>query len=364
MKNKINVLHLISSLQVGGAEKLLISQLKANKDSDINLTVVVLNDLYDEKLKQELLDTSYEIYFLERKQSSKNPLFLFKLLEIVIGHKINVIHSHNYGSKIWGILCKLCCPFLKNVHTVHDTNLISRYNKLNLLLHRCFIDKNIAISRSVYDECINFNIKKTVVINNGIDLSQYKYRNSKEENRYFKIINVSRLNYHKKGQDILIKALKICKEKGLCFECNFVGGESDYSKNESKYLKELVISLNLEKEINFLGNRNDVPALLSESDLFVLTSRYEGFGLVVIEAMASGLPVIASNIDGPAELIKNNENGLLFESENETELVRKIIKLHENKELRAKIVENAQRKSKQFDILIMVKKYNELYRNS
>src|ERR1035437_10878344 len=118
-QNKINILHLISSLEVGGAEKLLIDLLKNTDASNINFIVVVMNNKIDETLKKQLLATNCNIYFLNREQSHKHPKYFFKLSDIIKKHKIGIIHSHNYGSKNWAILCKILNPKIKLIFTVH-----------------------------------------------------------------------------------------------------------------------------------------------------------------------------------------------------------------------------------------------------
>ncbi len=357
---KINILQLISSLEVGGAEKLLIDLLYASNPDEINFTIVVMNDKVNESLKKELLNTKCNIYFLNRPQGHKQPKYFFQLINIIKKNKIEIIHSHNDGSKIWSILLKLFMPRIKTVYTVHDTNIINKMAKKEYFLHKHFIDMNIAISKAVMAECRKYNINNVTHIYNGIYIKNF-YTEANKKNSIFKIINIARITYNKKGQDILIKALKICKDKNINFKCDFVGGVYSYDKESYTYLKTLVKDLNLEKEINFLGTQDDIPKLLSQSDLFVLPSRYEGLGLVVLEAIASKVPVIASNIDGPAELIKHEENGLLFESGNYQDLADKILYLYDNKEKMECLTQRAYQLVKEFDISFMYKKYFELY---
>ncbi len=358
--NKINILHLISSLQVGGAEKLLIDLLKNTESKDINFTVVVMNDKIDENLKKELLNTGYKIYFLNRKESHKHPKYFFQLNDIIKKHKINIVHSHNYGGKHWAILCKILKPNLKIVHTIHDSLIIKNSTKINIFLHKYFIDKSIAISKTVCNECISEKIFKVIQIYNGVKVKKFNAKKIPNKN-IFNIINIARIIHQKKGQDILIKALKECKNKGMNFRCNFVGGVYDYDQGSFEYLKKLVNEFDLQKNINFLGNREDIPELLAESDLFILPSRYEGLGLVLLEAMAAGVPIIASNIDGPAELIEHEKNGLLFESENHLDLADKIFDFYNNEKKRELLAENAYKFVQDFDISVMSKKYCKLY---
>lgn len=362
MNKKLNVLHLISSLEVGGAEKLLIELLKNTKAQDINFVVVVMNNNVDEGLKQELLGINSNVYFLNRIEGHKHPKYLFQLLKVINKHKVNIIHTHNYGSKIWASLCKFVFPGLKLVYTIHSSNTIKKMNTTNIVIHNMFVDKSIAISEEIYQGSKNKKMN-SIKIYNGVEVDKYKINQNKNVNKYFNIINVGRITHSVKGQDILIKALKECKNKGINFVCNFVGGVYSYDKESFEYLKDLVNDLELSKNINFLGNRNDVPKLLTDADLFVLPSRYEGMPVSLLEAMASNLPVIASNISGSNDLISNGENGLLFESENVQDLADKIQYLYENKNIREELVQNAYKFVQGFDISTTCKNYCELYKS-
>ncbi|HEX3048162.1 MAG TPA: glycosyltransferase [Bacillota bacterium] len=362
---KQNVMHLFSAWLVGGAEKLLINFLKSAQDNqaDVNFVVVVLSNMIDENLKEELLSIGYEVYFLNKKKGAKNTKYLGQILEIVKKNQIGIIHSHDYGSKMWSILCKMIYPTVKLVHTIHRTNVINELNYASLLLCRLFVNVHIAISEVILAECLNRKIKRVVKIHNGIDIQKFLKNPLPDFNpNQLRIINISRLRHHDKGQDVLIKALKVCKEKGIKFTCNMVGGAYSYDAQSPLYLKKLVDELDLNDEAHFLGHRNDIPELLGQHDLFILPSRVEGFGLVILEAMAAGVPVIASNIDGPKELIEPGQNGLLFENENFEDLAEKIIYCREHITEMADISRRAREYVKQFDISMMAKQYFALYR--
>ena len=362
--SKIKVLHLTSSLDLGGTEKLLTEYLKSSErlNIDIDFSVVVMNDSVDQTLKKELLLTKYNVYFFNRKQSDKNPKYFLKILDIIKKHKINIIHTHNYGSKSWGILSKLLNPELKLVYTVHCMNNINSLNRLKLILHKKFVDINVVISRAVMEECYDNKIYNVLHIYNGLNIRDFIPNAPKSPSDYFRIINVSRIDHNIKGQDILIRALKICKDKGLKFKCNLVGGVWGNSKNSFEYLKKLVKEFNLEKEIIFSGNRTDIPELLFESDLFILPSRYEGFGMAVLESMAAGIPSIVSNVGGLKEIVTHKKNGLVFENQDHTDLADKIMALHSNPAIMSEIAQNAYNFVQNFDISIMCNRYYEVYK--
>jgi glycosyltransferase involved in cell wall biosynthesis len=218
---------------------------------------------------------------------------------------------------------------------------------------------NIAISEDILNDCVKANLK-AIKIYNGIDTK--KWKQSQGGTHLFNIINVGRITHQVKGQDVLIKALKECKNKGMKFTCNFVGGVYEYDTNSFEYLKKLIEDFELSEEIKLLGNREDIPELLSLSDLFILPSRFEGLPLSLLEAMASKLPVIASNISGTAELIEHEKNGLLFESENHLDLADKIYNLYNHRKEMERLAQNAFTYVQGFDISVMYDKYWDLYK--
>lgn len=120
---------------------------------------------------------------------------------------------------------------------------------------------------------------------------------------------------------------------------------------ELKNLTLQVEKLNLAKNVLFLGgvSHDKIPELMSTADIFVLPSLSEGFPLVIVEAMASGLPVIATNVGGLPEIVKENENGFLIQSKNSNQIAQKIIFLLQNKELRKQMSENSKRIALEYD---------------
>ena len=352
----MNVLHLLSSLKIGGLEKLFVDFTKASGKC---ITVVIMNDQIDKNLKEELIKTGHKVYFFNRKEGYKHPKYLFQLLKIIKENKINIVHSHNSGGMMWAILCKMLYPKLKLVHTIHNSVFARRWGMKILFFNRFFIDMNIAISEDILNNCVKNNLK-AIKIYNGIDTK--KWKQAQGGARLFSIINVGRITYQHKGQDILIKALKECKDKGMKFVCNFIGGVYEYDTHSFEYLKKIIEDLKLSEEIKFLGNRNDIPELLSQSDLFILPSRYEGLPISLLEAMAAKLPVIASNVSGSTDLIEHKKNGLLFESENPLDLADKILYLYNNRGEMKLLAQNAYEYVQGFDISIMCEKYWELYK--
>ena len=126
-------------------------------------------------------------------------------------------------------------------------------------------------------------------------------------------------------------------------------------------LQHLAAAERVSNRIRFLCNRTDVQSLLDDADVFVLPSRYEGFGLALLEAMAMGLPAIAADIDGPAELLIDGANGIKFKVGSAEDLADKIVALAGQPELAARIARAAQRFVTKLDIANMRDQYLAIY---
>ena len=121
----------------------------------------------------------------------------------------------------------------------------------------------------------------------------------------------------------------------------------------------MVKELNIEERVHFLGARSDIPQILEQSHVVVLSSHWEGLSLSSIEGMASGRPFIGSDVDGLREIVGGY--GILFTHQDAKALANEILSLCENQEKYSKIASACQERAMQFDINIMAGKYNQIY---
>jgi glycosyltransferase involved in cell wall biosynthesis len=363
------VMQLISHLEVGGAERLLVNFVKSCTETPkISQVVVVINGQVDRNLSKELDDSSIPTYYLSRPPGSKNPRYLLDLIKIIHKHRISVIHTHHRAAKYWAMLCRFVVPHIKLVHTLHSVKLgtLEAFNKnrsgfLHRSLHNALVARTIAISKAVADEARLLQIKRVEQIDNGVPISRFQSITPRPLEPPIQIISVGRLVPSHKGQDILIRAVKRCVSNGLDVECTFVGNPATGDPRALTYLESLASTLLVTDRVHFLLGRTDIAALLQTANLFVLPSRYEGFGLALVEAMAAGLPVIASNVDGPAYIVTNETSGLLFEPGSDEDLAEKITVLAQSPSTAQRLAENGRIRSDDFDISAMRERYIAIY---
>lgn len=350
----------------GGIETMLVNIANAQAQLGFNVYIIIINDNFDKTLISALYK-NVKVVFLHRKLHSKGGQFIFKLNKALLKIKPNIVHLHD--PHLFGVIFS---RRLRNITcaTLHDVP----YGSLcgNSILHRKILAMNFrlagnvayldkipqvfSISNIVQKELLDKFGVNSIVVNNGIDTSRFKQRQQKGFNRPMKLIQVSRLDYKKKGQDLLIKA--IAELNGL-IDVDFIGDGEDLA-----YLNDLSRSLDVEHFVHFLGKKTQsfISENLQNYDLFVQPSRYEGFGLTVAEAMAAQVPVLVTAGEGPAEITCNEKYGWIFKNGDVDDLVNKIVCIQS---LYAEAMDKAE-KARQYvcnnyDVSVTARKYLEEY---
>jgi glycosyltransferase involved in cell wall biosynthesis len=187
-------------------------------------------------------------------------------------------------------------------------------------------------------------------------LSFYPKEQSSLENK--QVICVGKQSYQK-GQDLLLKTWAKVNEKYPDWSLVIYGKFEPTLKLQKK-----AKDLSIKKSVSFYRPEKDIQSKYMESSIYVMSSRYEGFGMVLIEAMACGVPCVSFNCNyGPSDIIKQGEDGYLAENGNITELASKIIKLIEEKNLRKQMGAKAKQNVKRYLPEVIVKQWDELFKS-
>jgi glycosyltransferase involved in cell wall biosynthesis len=163
-----------------------------------------------------------------------------------------------------------------------------------------------------------------------------------------------------KGIKYLIKAMKIIRQKNEDARLMLIGdGE------ERAYLENLVKELNLKNYVKFIEKvqNENVPEYMVTSDVFVLPSLSESFGIVNLEAMASGLPIVTTKVGGLPEVVKDGENGFLVEPKNPEQIAEKALLILEDDELRERISRNNKEEVREYSWESVVERLEEIYQS-
>ncbi len=239
------------------------------------------------------------------------------------------------------------------VLTYHTPTLKVEYNWQGRLAWKMAFDKNLNIIatsislKTVMAERYGLISKKITVINYGLTADKLKANINRQETRKalglsqdaFILINVARL-CKQKSQDTLIKSIAYLP-KDIYDRINLLIAGSGELHAE---LKMLIGKLNLQNKVFLLGHRQDIPDVLNCSDLFVLSSSFEGACFALIEAMAMGLPIVATDIDGVRDTILDNVTGMLIPRNNPEKLALAVSELCRDKEKRLMLGNNGKKR--------------------
>jgi len=249
-------------------------------------------------------------------------------------------------SRIFGFLLGI-----PNISSVRDVP--QWMNAFHIFLERITVNLSAviyscsnAVSKSLIRD-IGIKKEQIITIPNGIDADAYSIKISKEKklqdlglkNNSKIVATVCRLHEPKKGLTVLLEATKRL-QKEIDFQLIIVGTGKDEEKLR-------LITANERIHAHFLGERKDVQEILQVTDIFVLPSLYEGFPVVVLEAMAAGVPVVASRVGGLTEAVVNRETGFLVNPSDPGELADKIKDLLTNNKMRKRFGKNGFKRVKE-----------------
>ena len=350
----MKILHVITSLHTGGAEKLMVDLLPRLRDLG-NEVELLLFDGTRTPFYEELENNGIKIHYLSIGGNVYNPLNIFRLVKFI--KRYDIVHTHNTACQYFIPLAKiLSIAKCKLVTTEHSTNNRRRNSKIFRYLDKFIYKKYlsiISISENASSALKNFIGKNynITTIENGINLSKFQLLRHPDFTETERIITMVAGFREAKDQDTLIKAIALLPEE---YKLWLVGdGE------RRAILEDLVSELDISNRVKFLGIRSDIPQILEQSHIIVLSSHWEGLSLSCIEGMASGRPFIASDVDGLRDIVGGH--GILFPHQDYNTLTKEMRHLCKNKEYYNKVALACQEKAKQYDINIMATKYNNVY---
>lgn len=362
------VVQCIAKLELGGAQKRVLELMRELKGKGILITGKGGN-LYDE-VTEEFKNRHITFSCLTREITPiRDIICFFKLRTFLIKlyKKYDRIILHTHGSKA-GVIGRLICgtlPFVYSVHTVHGfainpyVKVFKRFIYLNAeRISSFFGDVIITQARVHIDRLREWGIgskNKLVWIANSINYSDFN--SSSGKNKRKKIVIGTIANF-KPQKNPLIWAKVAKKVVSKYPEVEFIYVGDGPLKNKTKKL------VGDSKRIKFPGWQEDIPKILKGMDIFFLPSKWEGLPRTVLEAMASGLPVVASSVDGTAEAVLDSITGYLLPPDDLKGYIEKLEELIKDSEERRKMGEKGrERVEKYFSYEEMIKKTINIYKS-
>lgn len=351
----MKILHVINSLSIGGAET-LVTDMAIEMNNQHEVTVFVLGG-EDSFLTERLQEANVTVVKKTKNiRSLKNLQWLQRNM-----NKYDVVHSHLSWAQYFVSTAKMIMVSkkVKCFTTEHSTSNRRQESKVFKAIEKRMYNQFqgvICINDAVFNSMEQWQPslkERFTIIQNGINVTKFVNAIPIQKTNNIRIVMTAAFR-HEKDQDTLIKAMKLLPNN---YELLLVG-----NGDRKEILEQLVAELQLKEKISFLGIRSDVEKVIKSADVFVLSSHWEGLPLSVIEAMAAGIPIVASEVPGLKETVQSV--GLLFEHENPQQLAETIKTLIADKKLYQKCIDQGKKISSQYDFKNTVKEHIEFYKES
>jgi glycosyltransferase involved in cell wall biosynthesis len=352
----MKILQICSARSIGGGERYLadLSNALVGRGHDIFIALAP-----EAPLKDELSVIPKDNILFSRMRNALDIFSAFELADFVRRNDIEIIHAHlarDYPLAAFAArLAKK--PFVLTRHVLFPLN---RLQKIILKKVSGIIAPSNAIADSLEKQNL-FSPDKITIIRYGINLEHFSPA-EKTPNKNFMVGTIGHLAPIK-GHDVFIRAAEIVLKKQRNIRFIIVGEDKSHSGENRRELEDLIARLDLKSKIELAGWTDDVRPFLQKFDLFVSAARAEAFGLVMVEAMVYGLPVIATRSEGALEIIEDESSGILVPNEDAGTLAEKILELFDDKEKREHLIRNGrQRVEEHFSLERMVTRTEEFYR--
>jgi glycosyltransferase involved in cell wall biosynthesis len=354
LQRRRRVAHITLGLDTGGQEKLLVDFARHAERRRFDLFFLSLTTRG--RLAAEIEAQGWPVVALEEPPGFR-PAIAWHLLPWLRRWRIDVVHTHDSKPLIYGGPATYLAGVKRWVHTRHFARLptISRRQTILMTLTARLADAFVCVSEDSARTAIQEGLppQRVRTLHNGIDINRFPFHGP---NRHGPAVIVARLSAEK---DIatLLRATALVVAQAPVFRLQIAG--DGLCRDE---LLQLVSQLDLGKHVEFLGEVQDVAALLRQASFFVLSSRTEGISLTLLEAMSSGLPVVATRVGGNAEVVGDGETGMLTPAGDAEALARamldRIVDFEGNQRMG---LAGRRRVERHFEVRRMVAGYEALY---
>jgi len=328
---KINVMQVVHDLNFGGMQRVVVDLCLNIDPSKYKMHVCCLETLGPniEELQRNAIPV-----FLIKKKAGLDYSLPFKLRKLFLKQRVKIVHTHGINPFFYGTIGAKLARVPVTIQTDHARGQfpVPKKEMISEMALSWFVDKIVAVSEGVKSDLVKYehiNPDKIKVIYNGIDGSKYRVKIDTAKKR--KEFGIS------KDDKVIGVGVRLSKQKGISYLIEAVSllikiipgvkllivGDGEYTNN----LKKLSEKAGIEDKVIFTGFRSDIPELLQIMDVYVLPSLWEGHPLVLLEAMAAGKPIVATDIPGNRETVEHGKTGLLVPVRNIEELAKALLKL-------------------------------------
>jgi len=312
MNRPIRVLHFVTGGFSGGATQVAIKLVRAvMNDAAIESMLVLRRKRYTDT--QRIVELKKSGLNVRVVPGWAHLVTIIELWKICREYRPDILVAHGFSEHLWGRYAGLLARVPALVHVEHNSR--ERYTWWRLTQARWLAKRTsriVGCSEGVRQSLLKlgFPADRTTTIDNGVELEPFAQADAQPVlQREATIMMVARFG-QQKDHVTLIRAMAELRKRGLTPQLKLAGGGK---ARHRKLAQNAVKELKLESQVEFLGLVRDVPAQLMRSRIAILSSRYEGMPLALIEGMAAGCVVIGTRVPGIQEIIDHRVNGLLTE---------------------------------------------------
>ncbi|MBI2806387.1 MAG: glycosyltransferase [Planctomycetes bacterium] len=353
---RLRVIHLTGCLDLGGQEKLLVEFAKHADRDRYDLRFVSLGTRGVLAAELEAQGWPVTALGLGTGLRPRLPLQLAKMLR---RWHADIVHTHNERPLLYGGAAACLARVPRVIHTKHGRGTYNSRRQVFLTaLAARLTNRFVCVS----DDCASLAlaqgvpVERITALHNGIDTACFTFMGPCVDGP---AVIVARLCADK-DLATLLQAVKLVVRTEPTFRLQ-IAGDGPLRAD----LIRLVEHLDLAKQVQFLGVIRDVPALLRQASMYVLSSISEGVSLTILEAMACGLPVVATNVGGTPEAVADGATGVLVAPRNPESLALALLRLYRDPVAARRMGEAGRlRVQEHFDVRKMVARYERLYDGS
>jgi len=361
-----SILHAIDTTGPGGAETVFLDLAQyLTVDGYNNIAVIKGAGWVEDQLKQRGVT-----YYIVKPKSGFSLSYYRELYKIIKRHQVKLIQAHLLGSTLTYSLLSLFLrlPLVATLHGRVDVNPNEKLIAIKNKIMQFGVSKLVAVSKDLAQYIADrglFKQENIAVIYNGVNIKKYQKTASQDIRQNLGLASSAILigsvgNVRPaKAYHILIQAAKIITQQQPNVHFVIAGHKKADLMAE---LEAQLQALDLSANVHFIGFQQDSAAFLGQMDLFALSSSSEGFSIATIEAMATGLPVVATRCGGPEEILEHNKTGWLVSVNDPTDLAKGLLYLINDQALQQQLAQQGkQHAANTFAMETLLNQYRYIY---
>ena len=369
--SRIRVLKFLSHFNIGGTERQFVYAANGLDRSRFSVDIACLRNIGPllNSLNPDMAVYTYPVY---RNSYSYRSIFSqLRLMKDVRKLRFDIVHTYGWYPNVFAIPASRLARWPVIVASIRDAGAYMTPAKVQALKFVCRLANCVlANSTAGRDWLVSQGVReqKIELIRNGIIVPPRLERGASRMRSEFGIPDgipvcacIGRL-VSGKGIDFYLKAARVLRDRGRDVRFLMIGAHSSEIKHYQSEMENLVRDLNIEPQVIFTGQREDVPLILSEVDVVVHPSLTEGLSNVILEAMSAAVPVVATKVGGNPELVEDGQTGFLVPVGDPVGIADAISRLLDQPEMARAFGKRArQRVVEEFAVERMVAKIEELY---